>query len=126
MSGEARKAYHAAEAERIAGELARLGPEHPEGGVVRTVLRNRLEQERRRADEGCRCPYCEEAAGAGPCEAEGCDAPAEWEGWWRAAGPFGIPTGMVQRRRVCGAHKRLLIGGQPGGERDRSRPRGAP
>jgi len=52
------RAYHAAEAGRIAGELASLGPGYAEDGVVRTVLRRRVEQERRRAREGCRCPYC--------------------------------------------------------------------
>lgn len=42
-------AEHAAEAERISRELAALGDEFSEEGIVRTVLRERIEQERGRS-----------------------------------------------------------------------------
>ena len=47
------------------------------------------------------------------CEVQGCNGPAEYEGWWRALDPFlGTPTGLIQRRTVCEKHKSLLIGGK--------------
>lgn len=48
-----------------------------------------------------------------PCEVQGCNEPAIYEGWHRATDPFmGTPTGLIQRRCVCVAHKDLLIGGE--------------
>ena len=55
-----------------------------------------------------KCPKCGYVENE--CEVSGCHEPSEWEGWWRAIGPFGLPTGLIQRRRVCEAHKILLIG----------------
>jgi len=43
------------ESERIRKELERLGPEYPEDGIVRTILRSRIGQEEereRKAEEG--------------------------------------------------------------------------
>jgi len=50
------KAYHAGEASRIAMELVNLGPGFTEDGIIRTVLRERVEQEMRRSKLGC--DYC--------------------------------------------------------------------
>jgi hypothetical protein len=44
-----RREEHAAEAERLSRELDGLGSEFAEDGVVRWVLRERIEQENRRA-----------------------------------------------------------------------------
>lgn len=52
------KAYHADAAVRIAGELDGLGTEFAEDGIVRMVLRERVEQEKECAEHGCRCAYC--------------------------------------------------------------------
>jgi len=60
-----RKRYHAAEAARIAGELDNLGPGYADDGIVRTILRRRVEQERRRAEDGCDCAHCRGAARRG-------------------------------------------------------------
>ncbi len=43
------RAYHAKEANRIKGELNDLGTEFAPDGIVRTVLRARVEQEQLRA-----------------------------------------------------------------------------
>ena len=48
-------AYHEAEAERIQGELEALGDGYADDGVVRTLLRARVQQERRRASGQERC-----------------------------------------------------------------------
>ena len=55
------------------------------------------------------CDRCREEL----CEVEGCAAPAEWEGWWRVRDGFGIPGGLLQRRRVCGEHRSLLLNREP-------------
>ena len=56
------KEYHAAEAARIAGELAGLGPDYDGDGIVKTVLRERIEQEELLAEHGCGgCVYCDSA-----------------------------------------------------------------
>jgi len=53
------RAYHAAEAIRIAAELAGLAPGFAEDGIIRTVLRARVKQETRRAKlDHCDCGYC--------------------------------------------------------------------
>lgn len=44
------KNYHQQEAKRIQKELDNLGPEFAEDGIVRTVLRSRIEQEKREAN----------------------------------------------------------------------------
>ena len=60
MHRETSKEYHADAAVRIAEELDNLGPGFAEDGVVRTVLRQRVEQERHRAEHGCSCVYCQD------------------------------------------------------------------
>jgi hypothetical protein len=46
------------------------------------------------------------------CEVEGCNAPAKLEGWYRVIDHMlSSPTGLIQRRVVCHAHRSLLIGG---------------
>lgn len=61
MHRETSREYHAAEAVRIAGELDNLGPGYAEDGVVRTVLRQRVEQEKHQAEHGCGCVHCRDA-----------------------------------------------------------------
>lgn len=39
-------AYHLSESKRIQGELDRLGPEFTEDGIVKTILRDRVTQEK--------------------------------------------------------------------------------
>jgi len=46
----------------------------------------------------------------GQCEVAGCDEPAEYEGWYKVTDPMGVPTGLIQLRRVCGDHKGALRG----------------
>lgn len=41
--------YHANEASRIESELSRLSPKFAKDGIVRFVLRERIDQEKRRA-----------------------------------------------------------------------------
>lgn len=47
-------AYHAAEAKRIQGELDSLGDQFADDGIVKWVLRRRIEQEKKRAGEKAR------------------------------------------------------------------------
>ena len=52
--------YHRWEAKRIQNELNNLGSEFAKDGIVRTVLRNRIEQEKRRStgaedEKRCNC-----------------------------------------------------------------------
>ena len=59
LASKKRRAHHAAEAIRIAGELDNLGPGYAEDGIIRTVLRARVKQETRRAKlDHCDCGYC--------------------------------------------------------------------
>ena len=48
---EEQKAYHLGEAKRIQGEMNNLGDEFAPNGIVRTVLHDRVEQEKQRAEE---------------------------------------------------------------------------
>jgi len=56
-STTARRDYHQGEAVRIQGELAGLGDAFPEDSVVRTILRERIAEEKARAAgvERCSC-----------------------------------------------------------------------
>lgn len=54
----ARRAYHAAEAVRIAKEVESLGPEFADDGIVCTILRERIAEEVRLATECCGCRCC--------------------------------------------------------------------
>lgn len=51
MINENQKIYHAQEAVRIKNELDNLGPEFAPDGIVRTVLQNRIEQEKSKAEK---------------------------------------------------------------------------
>jgi hypothetical protein len=44
----------------------------------------------------------------GLCECHGCVNDAKWEGWITVVDIFNIPTGSIQKRRVCDEHKYLL------------------
>lgn len=46
------------------------------------------------------------------CEVDGCYNDAEYEGYWRVKDFAGIPTGLIQLRKVCPLHKSLLIGAE--------------
>lgn len=50
LAGADAAVYHRSEAERIQRELDQLGEEFAPDGIVRTILRNRVRQERERAE----------------------------------------------------------------------------
>jgi len=50
MTPEEEKAYHAKEAIRINGVLNNLSSEFAADGIVKTILRSRVEQEKSRAE----------------------------------------------------------------------------
>jgi len=58
-----------------------------------------------------RCGYIERDEDE--CEVAGCHLPAEYEGWYKLRDFAGIPTGLIQRRRVCSVHTSLLMGQKP-------------
>lgn len=60
------------------------------------------------------CPKC----GYSPTPEDACDAgdctnPAKYEGWVRVRDGFGIPTGLIQRRRLCSEHSYAFIANEP-------------
>lgn len=61
-----------------------------------------------------KCPCCGSEVEEDICEVQGCTEVAEHEGWYRVLDPFlQTPTGLIQRRRVCGEHVNMLIGQVP-------------
>ncbi len=50
--------FHADESKRIQRELACLDDTYAEDGIVRFVLKGRVEQEKQRSEHGCDDEYC--------------------------------------------------------------------
>jgi hypothetical protein len=44
------------------------------------------------------------------CECVGCPNKSIYEGWWKVKDSTGVPTGLVQKKKVCENHKYLLEG----------------
>ena len=61
------------------------------------------------------CPNCGkdlEEANKYACNIAGCISEAIYEGWHKAIGPFGVPTGLIEKIQVCEKHKKHLMGFQ--------------
>ena len=55
------------------------------------------------------CERCGYSPVENTCEVTDCTSPAKYEGWIRVKDGFGIPTGLMQKRRVCEEHIGLTI-----------------
>ena len=55
-------------------------------------------------------PDCDQKILLPECEVEGCDNPAEWNGWYRYLDPLlKTPTDLIRKCNVCDLHRRMLI-----------------